>query len=133
MTHNAVCYIKRHILPHSHLDTCFVLWSFFRKFIYAIVIIVCKYIQFWVFYCTKSMCFVDLLRLNFMFVIIIIIRFSIMTFFFAMFNQKVICLISGSHSQTQSKPDHTNHVGCAGSLNMLHTHTRTLTHSWILL
>lgn len=73
------------------------------------------------------MCFVDLLRLNFMFVIIIIISFSITTFFFAMFNQKVICLISGSHSQTQSKPDHTNHVGCAGSLNMLHTHTNTHT------
>ncbi len=48
-------------------------------------------------------------------------------FFFAVFNQKVICLISGLRSQTQSKPDHTNHVGCAGSLSALYTHTHTHT------
>ncbi len=70
-----------------------------------------------------------------MFVIIIIISFFITAlfimfyglFFFAVFNQKVICLISGLRSQTQSKPDHTNHVGCAGSLSALYTHTHTHT------
>ncbi len=50
-------------------------------------------------------------------------------FFFAVFNQKVICLISGSCSQTQSKPDHTNHVGCVGSLSALYTRTHTHTHT----
>lgn len=38
-----------------------------------------------------------------------------------MFNQKAICLVSVAYSQTQSKPDHTSHVGHAGTLIILHT------------
>jgi len=101
----------------------FCLVIFFQK-VYIIVIIVCNYTILG-FFIAQNPCFVDLLRLNLMFVIIILISFSIMTFFLAMFNQKVICLFSGLRSQTQSKADHTNHVGCAGSLNMLHTRTLT--------